>query len=66
MATSEYFLSRKLETERVAVWRLDQFLALGFSDVDAWDLAASGADLHLIRSLIASHCPHELAMRIVR
>ena len=65
MSTSEYSPPRELETERVAVWRLDQLLSLGFSQADAWDLAASGADLHLVRSLIAAHCPHHLAVTIV-
>jgi hypothetical protein len=65
MSTSEYSPPRELENESVAVWRLDQFRLLGFSDADAWELAASRADLHLVRSLIAAHCPHHLAMRIV-
>jgi hypothetical protein len=44
---------------------LDQFRSLGFSDDDAWRLAASSADLQLTRSLIAAQCPHDLALRIV-
>jgi len=57
--------SRELESSRVALWRLDQFRALGFSDDDAWRLTTAGADLQLARSLIAAQCPHDLALRIV-
>ena len=65
MSTSEQSSPREAESGRVALWRLDQFLSLGFGDDDAWRLTISGADLQLVRSLIAAHCPPELAVRIV-
>ena len=65
MSTSEQSPPRDSESRQVALWRLDQFRSLGFSDDDAWRLAASGADLQLARSLIAAQCPHDLAVRIV-
>jgi hypothetical protein len=65
MATSEQSPPRDAESGEVALWRLEQFRSLGFSDEDALRLAASRADLHLTRSLIAAACPHDLAVRIV-
>ncbi len=65
MSTFEPSSSRELESGRVALWRLDQFQSLGFSDDDAWRLAVSGADLDVVRSLIAAQCPQHLAVRIV-
>jgi hypothetical protein len=65
MSTSEESPPHELESGRVALWRLDQFRSLGFSDDDAWRLTTSGADLQLVRSLIAAHCPQHLAVRIV-
>ena len=51
--------------DRVLRWRLDQFSALGFGEEQVWLLAASAADLHLARSLVAAGCPLYLAARIV-
>ena len=65
MSTSEQSPSKELERGHVALWRLDQFRSLGFSDDDAMLLAASAADLNLVRSLIAADCPKHLALRIV-
>jgi hypothetical protein len=54
----------ELEEGRVARWRFGQFRSLGFEDVEAWLLAASAADLHLTRSLVAAGCPLHLALKI--
>jgi hypothetical protein len=64
-ASSEQSEVQDLERDRVARWRSDQFRALGFSKDEAAVLVASDADLHLTRSLIASDCPRDLALRIV-
>ena len=65
MATSEQSVDRDPESGQVALWRLEQFRSLGFTDEDAFRLATSSADLQLTRSLIAAQCPHHLAVRIV-
>ncbi len=52
------------EDQRVTRWRLEQFRLLGFGDEDAWMLVDSGADLHLVRSLVGAGCPLHLALRI--
>ena len=65
MATSEQSPPRDTESGQVALWRLEQFRLLGFDEEDAFRLATSSADLQLTRSLIAAHCPHDLALRIV-
>jgi hypothetical protein len=63
----EYPLHEEFEVEdrRVAQWRFDQFHLLGFGDEHASLLAASGADLHRARSLIAAGCPLHLALKIL-
>jgi hypothetical protein len=53
------------EADRVSYWRYTQFLLLGFDEDQAWELAASDADLHASRTLIAVGCSHHLAMRIL-
>ena len=53
------------EDQRVMRWRFDQFQLLGFGEEDAWMLVDSGADLHLVRSLVGAGCPLHLALRIV-
>jgi hypothetical protein len=65
MSGTEHPSSRELENGRVALWRLDQFLRLGFGDEDAFQLAGSDVDLGLVRSLVAASCPRQLALRIV-
>jgi hypothetical protein len=52
------------EDQRVIRWRFDQFRDLGFGDEDAWMLVDSGAELHLVRSLVGAGCPLHLALRI--
>ena len=64
-ASSEQAQVEELEAERVARWRSEQFRSLGFDEEEASLLVASGADLHLTRSLVESGCPRDLAFRIV-
>ncbi len=52
------------EDQRVLLWRFDQFRLLGFGEEDAWMLVDSGAELHLVRSLVGAGCPLHLALRI--
>jgi hypothetical protein len=52
------------EESHVARWRFGQFRSLGFEDVEALLLAASAADLHVTRSLVAAGCPLHLALKI--
>lgn len=52
------------EDQRVLLWRFDQFRLLGFGEEDAWMLVDSGAELHLVRSLVSAGCPLHLALRI--
>ena len=54
-----------VEDASVARWRFGQFCSLGFGDEEAWLLAASDADLHTARSLVAAGCPLHLALRIL-
>ena len=53
------------EESRVARWRFDQFLALGFQRDDAFLLAVSRVDLHAARTLVARGCPRDLALDIL-
>jgi len=53
-----------LEDRRVIDWRYDQFRSLGFGEEESWLLEGSGADLHLVRSLVGAGCPTHLALRI--
>jgi hypothetical protein len=54
-----------VEDRRIAQWRFDQFHSLGFGSVEASLLAASDADLHRARSLVAAGCPLHLALKIL-
>ena len=58
-------LAEELEDELITQWRLEQLRSLGFGDEQAWLLAASDADLHRARSLVAAGCPLHLALRIL-
>ncbi len=46
-------------------WRVEQFRQLGFDDLEASGLAASGADLNQARHLLGSGCPPSLALQIL-
>ena len=63
----QYLLYEEFEVEdgKVAQWRFDQFRSLGFGEEEAWLLAASDADLHRARSLVAAGCPLYVALRIL-
>jgi hypothetical protein len=50
----------------VLCWRQQQFRQLGLGEREAAELAASEADLGQARFLLASGCPTELALRILR
>jgi hypothetical protein len=64
-ASSEQSQVQEVERDRVARWRSDQFRSLGFDEDETALLLACDADLHLTRSLVASGCPRDLALRIV-
>jgi len=63
-APSEPILSRA-DDDEVFRWRLEQFRQLGLSDLQAAELAASGADLGQARYLLGSGCPPQLALQIL-
>jgi hypothetical protein len=52
------------EDDPVASWRLEQLSSLGFDESQAFLLAHSELDLHLLRTLLGRKCPVELAVRI--
>jgi hypothetical protein len=55
----------KSEEMDVLVWRLREFRALGFSELEASALSHSDADLGRARSLRKAHCPPDVALRIL-
>jgi hypothetical protein len=63
-------LSRKrnespAEESDVLLWRLEQFQTLGFTEIEAFALSHSDADLGRARLLRKTNCPHDLALRIL-
>jgi hypothetical protein len=65
-ALSSGELDQAGEVDWTQVWRLDQFLALGFDGVRASEMADdSGVDLAQARKLVALGCPLETASRIL-
>jgi hypothetical protein len=54
-----------LKDERLLVWRLERFAALGFSAAESSELAESEADYHLAAALASVGCPLELLRQIV-
>jgi len=56
-----------IEDDQVRTWRLEQLLALGFSEDEARDLAgAPEVDLEQVRRLVDAGAPLELVSRITR
>lgn len=54
------------EVAAVRLWRFDQFVGLGFSEIEAAVLAFSGdVDLELVRRMRSGGCPCELVLQIV-
>jgi hypothetical protein len=54
------------ESQRIRVWRIDQFVNLGFDFARATTMADdSRIDLAQARRLVASGCPLETASRIL-
>jgi hypothetical protein len=53
------------EEHRVRRWRLDQFIAMGFSQALAATMTASPVDLAAARKLVAAGCPLETAAQIL-
>jgi hypothetical protein len=49
----------------VLLWRLEQFQALGFTELEAVALSDSDADLGQARRLRKTRCPRDLALRIL-
>jgi hypothetical protein len=56
---------REPEEARVARWRFDQFVSLGFSRDDALLLTVSRADLNTARRLVEKGCSPDLAREIL-
>ena len=52
------------EERRVLRWRFRQIRRLGLSHMEARLLAETGADVGLIRRLVANGCPPSLAVKI--
>jgi hypothetical protein len=55
---------RSAEERRVLRWRFRESRKLGLSHVEARLLAETGADLALVRRLVAEGCPPSLALKI--
>ena len=55
---------RSDEERRVVRWRFREIRRLGLSHVEARLLAETGADLGLVRRLVADGCPPSLALKI--
>jgi hypothetical protein len=49
----------------VLLWRLEEFQALGFTELEAVALSDSDADLGQARRLRKTRCPRDLALRIL-
>jgi hypothetical protein len=56
---------REPEEARVARWRFDQFVSLGFERDDAFLMTISRVDLQAARTLIEVGCSIPLALRIL-
>lgn len=56
---------REPEEARVARWRFDQFVSLGFHTEDAFLLTVSRVDLNAARTLIEKGCSPDLALEIL-
>jgi hypothetical protein len=56
--------TRSPEEQRILSWRYEQLLGLGLTVAGAQLLAESGADLGLVRRLVAAGCAPDLAARI--
>lgn len=52
------------EERRVLRWRFREIRRLGLSHVEARLLAETGADLGLLRQLVAAGCPPALVLKI--
>ena len=53
------------EQRRVLVWRVAQFIELGFGDDESVAMAYSAIDLGCARTLVARGCPPEAAARVL-
>jgi hypothetical protein len=66
MTAAEITLT-ETESERVERWRAEELVRAGYDDESAAELAArSDVDLHRAVELLASGCPVELALQILR
>jgi hypothetical protein len=61
---SEGESERSEEERRVLRWRFREIRRLGLSHIEARLLAETGADLSLVRRLVANGCPPSLALKI--
>jgi hypothetical protein len=55
---------RSDEDRRVLRWRFREIRRLGLSHIEARLLAETGADLGVLRQLVANGCPPSLALKI--
>ena len=55
---------RSEEERRVLRWRFREIRKLGLSHIEARLLAETGADVSLVRRLVANGCPPSLALKI--
>jgi hypothetical protein len=61
---SEEQVGKSDEERRVLRWRFREIRRLGLSHVEARLLAETGADLGLLRQLVAAGCPPALVLKI--
>jgi hypothetical protein len=66
MTAADSPLALETELERIEQWRAEELERAGYPVRDAARIAARhDVDLHLAVDLIASGCPHELAVQIL-
>jgi len=53
------------EVEKILLWRLHGFEALGLATTDALELCLSGADLHEAKNMVDAGCSPELVVEIL-
>jgi hypothetical protein len=66
MPAAETQFTPESEVERIEQWRAEELERAGYPVRDAARLAARhDVDLHLAIDLVASGCPHEIALQIL-
>ena len=54
-----------VEAQRVRRWRREQFHELGFTLMEAYELADAPVDLDVARRIIGAGCPRQTAIKIL-